>query len=311
MTEKEPLLSICIPTYNREKYLKRLLDSVVCQKEFKDTDDVDIVVDDGPSSDNTESMVKEYIKKYWNKIKYYRNPVRIWMCPAFLEALDYWTWKYLRLFGSDNVMGEHALKTVLNAIKSTYPKTVMMMWCKNKNNFEMILNFNWFSDFSSYLWTHKRDALQYEWWLITFCTYCCLENSYYKQWKAFLEKIWNVDNETLKYNYFNFNLIKYFGLFGVNSISFVESPELVILNSDDAESSRTINFKILRDLNMLIDFINDNYVLTLNSKKVFFKIKLLWIIALLVKPLKKVLHFLKLEKYYFKMWSKFRKTLNQ
>jgi abequosyltransferase len=64
MTKKEPLLSICIPTYNREKYLKRLLDSIVCQKEFTDTDDVEIVVDDGPSTDNTETMVKEYIKKY-------------------------------------------------------------------------------------------------------------------------------------------------------------------------------------------------------------------------------------------------------
>jgi abequosyltransferase len=64
MPKKEPLLSICIPAYNREKYLKRLLDSIVSQREFLDTDDVEIVVDDGPSIDNTETLVKSYIKKY-------------------------------------------------------------------------------------------------------------------------------------------------------------------------------------------------------------------------------------------------------
>ena len=61
---KKPLLSICIPTYNREKYLKRLLDSIVSQKEFTDSDDVEIVIDDGPSKDNTEVLVQEYKAKF-------------------------------------------------------------------------------------------------------------------------------------------------------------------------------------------------------------------------------------------------------
>lgn len=67
---KEPLLSICIPTYNREVYLKRLLDSIVSQKGF--SDDIEIVIDDGPSKDNTQLMVAEYQKKYPN-IRYFRN----------------------------------------------------------------------------------------------------------------------------------------------------------------------------------------------------------------------------------------------
>jgi len=308
MQKKEPWLSICIPTYNREKYLKRLLDSIVCQKEFTDTDDVEIVVDDGPSTDNTESMVKEYIKKYWDKIKYYRNPVRIWMCPAFLEALDLWTGKYLWLFWSDNVMGKNSVLTVLNAIRDWYPKSVMMMWCKRKSDSEKILKFCWFSDFSSYLWNHKKEALQYEWGIFTFCSYCCLESNYYREWKIFLDKFYNIKIDELKRNYFNFNLIKYSQLYGVNSISFVESPELVIL-SDDAKSSWTINFKIIKDLNQLIRLIKNDYSLTLNSKEIFTKVKAIWITALLVKPLKYILQILKLDQYYYKMWNWFRKHL--
>lgn len=86
---KKPLLSICIPTYNRELYLKRLLDSIVSQKEFTDTDDVEIVIDDGPSKDNTEELVKTYQEKYKGKIRYYRNEKAIGMCPAFLEAIEF------------------------------------------------------------------------------------------------------------------------------------------------------------------------------------------------------------------------------
>jgi abequosyltransferase len=64
MIKKEPLLSICIPTYNREKYLRRLLDSIVFQKEFIDTNDVEIVIADNASTDSTEELVNEYTKKY-------------------------------------------------------------------------------------------------------------------------------------------------------------------------------------------------------------------------------------------------------
>jgi len=40
----QKILSLCIPTYNREEQLKRLLDSIVTQKWF--TDEVEIVIAD-------------------------------------------------------------------------------------------------------------------------------------------------------------------------------------------------------------------------------------------------------------------------
>ncbi|HCY21253.1 TPA: hypothetical protein DIC40_05395 [Patescibacteria group bacterium] len=70
---KTKLLSICIPTYNREPYLKQLLDSIVSQKAFSETNDVEIVIDDGPSKDNTQQLVKDYQNKYPGKIRYFRN----------------------------------------------------------------------------------------------------------------------------------------------------------------------------------------------------------------------------------------------
>ena len=136
-------LSICIPTYNREKYLKRLLDSIVWQKEFADTNEVEIVVDDGPSSDNTEYMVKKYIKKYWDKIKYYKNSVRIGMCPAILEALSFWSWEYLWLMGSDDLFSDNSLGIMIKTI-NTYNSRLILC---NRDWIEKLECKNWISDY--------------------------------------------------------------------------------------------------------------------------------------------------------------------
>lgn len=71
MTKEKPLLSICIPTYNRSKYLKISLDSIVIQNEFLNRT-VEIVISDNASTDDTEEVVKPYLEKYEN-IYYFKN----------------------------------------------------------------------------------------------------------------------------------------------------------------------------------------------------------------------------------------------
>lgn len=71
----KPLLSICIPTYNRVEYLKKSIESIICQDEFKNKQ-VEIVIADNASTDNTEIIIKPYAQKYEN-IFYYRNEKNI------------------------------------------------------------------------------------------------------------------------------------------------------------------------------------------------------------------------------------------
>lgn len=71
----KPLLSICIPTYNRAEYLKNSIESIICQDEFKNKQ-VEIVIADNASTDNTESVARPYAKRYGN-IFYYRNEKNI------------------------------------------------------------------------------------------------------------------------------------------------------------------------------------------------------------------------------------------
>lgn len=67
----KPLLSLCIPTYNRSQYLKKSIDSIICQQEFLDGK-VEIVISDNASEDDTREVVEVYLKKFDN-IFYRRN----------------------------------------------------------------------------------------------------------------------------------------------------------------------------------------------------------------------------------------------
>ncbi|WP_191018024.1 glycosyltransferase family 2 protein [Treponema zioleckii] len=69
----KPLLSICIPTYNRAEYLEKSLESLVSQPEFAQ---IEVVISDNASTDNTEEVCRSYQKKYPN-IVYFRNEENI------------------------------------------------------------------------------------------------------------------------------------------------------------------------------------------------------------------------------------------
>ncbi len=109
-------LSICIPTYNREKYLKDLLDCILNQ--LKDIEDgiVEICVSDNSSTDNTQSMMLEYQQKY-NNITYFRWDKNMGADMNYLKVVEIAHGKYCWFFGSDDLMVDGAIKKMLEEIK--------------------------------------------------------------------------------------------------------------------------------------------------------------------------------------------------
>lgn len=65
----KPLLSICIPTFNRAEYLERCLEAIVQQEGFEE---IEVVISDNCSSDGTQKMCKAYENKFIN-VHYFRN----------------------------------------------------------------------------------------------------------------------------------------------------------------------------------------------------------------------------------------------
>ena len=61
---KQPLLSICIPTYNRAEILRRTLAKITSDKDFDE--DIEIVISDNASTDNTQKVCQEFCASYKN-----------------------------------------------------------------------------------------------------------------------------------------------------------------------------------------------------------------------------------------------------
>jgi len=67
----EKILSVCIPTYNRADILDKTLSGLVSEPSFQ-SGKIEICISDNASTDNSETIVKNYTKKYSNII-YSRN----------------------------------------------------------------------------------------------------------------------------------------------------------------------------------------------------------------------------------------------
>lgn len=61
-----PMVSVCIPTYNQERYIRQCLEGVMMQQtNFS----FDVVIGEDCSTDNTRSIIKEFEKRYPGVIK--------------------------------------------------------------------------------------------------------------------------------------------------------------------------------------------------------------------------------------------------
>ncbi|MEI8156264.1 MAG: glycosyltransferase [Burkholderiales bacterium] len=91
-----PVLSFCIPTFNRCENLQELLKSIASQAVFLETDKVEIVVGDNCSSDGTEEVVRRFQDEHGNKIRYFRNESNV-VDLNFERVLCHGTGSFLKL----------------------------------------------------------------------------------------------------------------------------------------------------------------------------------------------------------------------
>lgn len=108
-----PKLSICIPTYNFGEFIGETLRSIVDQA----TDEVEIVIVDGASTDNTKAIVQDWQQKFPG-IKYRRLVRKGGIDHDLAQSVELASGEYCWLFSSDDVMRPHALERVFRHLGS-------------------------------------------------------------------------------------------------------------------------------------------------------------------------------------------------
>jgi len=130
-----PKLSICIATYNRAGYIGETLESIIPQL----TDEVEIVIVDGASTDNTSSVVKRYIQ-ICKQINYIRLPSKGGVDQDYCKAVEFAKGEYCWLFTDDDLLKPNAISTVLNETKNGYSLIVVNTQAKNKDLSRILSN---------------------------------------------------------------------------------------------------------------------------------------------------------------------------
>jgi glycosyltransferase involved in cell wall biosynthesis len=106
------LLSICIPTFNRSSYLNINLQYLSSQP---DINQVQIVISDNCSTDDTKSVVDKYNNL---NIKYSKNKENFGLCDNIDLAINQADGKYVWLMGDDDVLMNNSIPYVLKLLTS-------------------------------------------------------------------------------------------------------------------------------------------------------------------------------------------------
>lgn len=99
MNEKNIVVSVCMITYNHEKYISQAIDSVLMQKT---NFDYEIVIGEDCSTDRTREIVLEYKAKYPDKIKLLLQEKNVGMMQNFIDTLKACSGKYIALLEGDD-----------------------------------------------------------------------------------------------------------------------------------------------------------------------------------------------------------------
>lgn len=111
----QPLISICVPTYNGYPYISYLIDELL----YSPRSDFEIVVSDDCSNDQTW----QYLKKVCQndiRIRCFQNRINLGMDRNFAKSVALAHGSYIWLCGQDDLIKRKGIDTVVEAIKK-YP----------------------------------------------------------------------------------------------------------------------------------------------------------------------------------------------
>lgn len=110
-----PLISVCIPAYNRAGVLPSLLDSILNQ----DFDEFDIVIteDCSPERPAIAAKVADYQQRVDEKIKYHENPQTFGYDGNLRRLVELATGDYVLFMGNDDLLAPGALAAVAAAVR--------------------------------------------------------------------------------------------------------------------------------------------------------------------------------------------------
>ena len=112
-SENDQLVSICVPAYNSGQYITETLDSLINQTH----NNIEIIVSDNASTDNTENIVGKYLKQD-KRIRYYRNDENIGYANNIKNAVSHAKSNIIAIYHADDVYHPEIIARELSLLEA-------------------------------------------------------------------------------------------------------------------------------------------------------------------------------------------------
>ena len=106
---KLPLVSIIIPTFNRQSFIAETIDSSLGQ----DYGNIEIIITDNASSDDTVKIVKEYVKRD-NRVKLICQKKNLGPVMNWKAGINFASGQYIKILWSDDLISRSFITKAMN-----------------------------------------------------------------------------------------------------------------------------------------------------------------------------------------------------
>ena len=125
LTDRSPIISVCVPAYQASKTIRDCLVSVISQ----DAPEFELIVIDDCSTDNTLEIAQETVKSFGNAVVL-KNLSNIGATRNWNRTLDIARGKYVKLLCSDDLLAPESLRIQAD-ILSKNPSLAMVSGPRN------------------------------------------------------------------------------------------------------------------------------------------------------------------------------------
>ena len=94
-----PLVSVCMTTYNHEKFISQAIESVLCQRT---TFGVEVVIGEDCSTDNTFAICRQYEAQYPDRVRIIASEHNIGMHANYRRTIEACRGKYIAMCDGDD-----------------------------------------------------------------------------------------------------------------------------------------------------------------------------------------------------------------
>jgi len=125
---EQPLVSICIPVYNGDKFIDETVQCCLSQT-YKN---IEVIFSDNCSTDKTIELIKKYNDP---RIKIFSNQTNIGLLANFKKCFTYATGKYMSFLGADDGMEPTCIEKAVKILEAPENKDIVLV-----NTYIQIIN---------------------------------------------------------------------------------------------------------------------------------------------------------------------------